>query len=134
VTADVILAAVAVGIFLLSCVVSWQLILTLRQARATALAMEQIINGARPRIEAACDRLNALMTRADRMLAAAEGGGGAVGAILGAVGPAVAGWRTGARAISTISALIAGIVQAWSSLSKPREAAAPAPAGGPRHE
>ena len=133
-TANVIFAAVAVGIFLLSCVVSWQLILTLRQVRATALAVEQLINGARPRIEAACDRLNALMNRADRMLAAAEGGCSTLGTILGTVGPAVAGWKTGARAISTISALIAGIVQAWSFFSKPREAAAPAPAGGASHE
>lgn len=133
-TPNAILAAAAVGIFLLLCVVSWQLILTLRQARATALAMEQTLNGARPRIEAACDRLNALINRADRMLAVAEGGGGTVNAILGAVGPAVTGWKTGAKVISTISALIGGVVQAWSSFSKSREAAAPAPAGGQSHE
>ena len=133
-TANMIFAAVAVGIFLLLCVVSWELILMLKQARATALAMEQTINGVRPRIDAACDRLDALMNRADRMFAAAEGGGGTVGVILSALGPAVKGWKTGARTISTISALLGGIVQAWSSFSKPREAAVPAPAGGPSHE
>lgn len=133
-TANAIFAAVAVGVFLLSCVVSWYLIQTLRQARATALALEQFLNGARPRVEAAADQLRSLMSRTDRILTTVEEGGGAVGAILAAVGKAVDGWKAGFQTISTVSALVAGAVQAWSSLSKPQGAGSPASAGGASHE
>jgi hypothetical protein len=130
-----ILAAAAVGIILLlSCVVSWYLVQTLKQTRATALALEQFLTGTRPRIESAADQLRSVMSRADHILAAAEEGGAAVSTILGAAGQAVAGWKAGAQAISTLSTLVAGAVQAWASLSKPRGAPSPAPAGGTSHE
>jgi uncharacterized protein YoxC len=134
VTANAIFAAVAVGIFLLSCVVSWYLIQTLRQTRATALAAEQFLNGARPRVEAAADQLRSLMTRTERILTTVEEGGGTMGKVLAAVGQAMEGWKTGVQTISTVSALVAGAVQAWSSLSKPQGAGSPASAGGASHE
>ena len=125
-TASTIIAAAAVGIFLLLCVVSWYLVQTLKQARLTALAMEKLLVGARPRIEEATERLGSLLGRADRVLASVESGQGAGGnfsGILGIVGRVMSGWTAGSQAVSMISAAMAAIVETWSALTRPKPSA-----------
>jgi len=137
-TASTIIAAVAVGIFLLLCVVSWYLVQTLKQARLTALAMEKLLVGARPRIEEATERLGSVLGRADRVLASLESGQGAganVSGIMGIVGRAMAGWAAGSQAVSMISAAAAAIVETWSALTRPKAPAeSPAAMGGAGNE
>ena len=131
-TTNAFLMALAAGAFAVFCVVAWHLVLMLKQARRTALAVEAFLESTRPRIEAATDKLNSLMSRADRILHNAETSSGGVGAVLGGVGSALAGWRAGGKFISTVSAVLAGIMGAWRSLRTTGDdsTAGATPAGG----
>src|SRR5678815_5592448 len=137
-TASSIIATVAVGIFLLLCVVSWYLVQTLKQARLTALAMEKLLAGARPRIEEAAEKLGSLLGRADRVLSSVETGkgvGGSILSIVGVVERAMSGWAAGSQAVSMLSAATAAIMETWSALTRPKPAPeAPAAMGGGSHE
>ena len=137
-TASTTIAAMAVGIFLLLCVVSWYLVQALKQARLTALAMENLLVGARPRIEEATERLGSLLGRADRVLASVESGNGigaSVPGIVGIIGRAMSGWAAGSQAVSMISAATAAIVETWSALTRPKVSTeAQATTGGASHE
>jgi hypothetical protein len=133
VTSDAILAAVAVGVFLLLCLVTWHLVLALKQARLTALAMEQFLTTLRPRVDGVAAQMGALIGRADRLMAAAEEGRGGVGGILGVIGNALGGWTAGTQLVSMIAALIAGVAQAWSR-SAEEGAPSASPASGGSHE
>ena len=124
-TANAVFAAVAAGGFGLLCVVTWHLVLMLKQARQTAFALEQFLVTTRPRVEAATEKLGSLLGRTDRFMAKMEEG----------CGQAMSGWLTGTQAVSTISAGIAAIMQAWSKLSQTRTAPrAEAAMGGEAHE
>ena len=131
-THNAFLMALAAGAFAVLCVVAWHLVLMLKQARRTAFAMEAFLESTRPRIEEATDQVNALIGRADRILAVAEKGGGGLAAVIDAIGQALAGWNAGGRFISMISAGLAGIMGAWKSIRTPGQESSPgsAPAGG----
>ena len=131
-TTNAFLMALAAGAFAVLCVVAWHLVLMLKQARRTAFAVEAFLESTRPRIEAATDQLNVLIGRADRILAASEKGRGGIAAVLDGVGHALAGWSAGGRVISTVSAVLSGIMGAWRSVRTTEEesTAGATPAGG----
>ena len=134
-TANAVFAAVAAGGFGLLCVVTWHLVLMLKQVRQTAFALEQFLVTARPRVEAATENLGSLLGRTDRFMAKIEEGRGPGSGAFGLIGQAMSGWLTGTQAVSTISAGIAAIMQAWSKLSQTRTAPrAEAAMGGEAHE
>jgi len=136
VTANAIFAAVAVGVFGLLCVVSWHLVLALKQTRQAAIAMEQFLISTRPRVEVATERLGSLIGRTDRVLSSfEEGRGGAAANAFGMISQALSGWVSGAQAVSTISTAIAAIVETWSLITQAkRTEGAQATAGGTSHE
>lgn len=131
-TTNAFLMALATGAFAALCIVAWHLVLMLKQARRTAFAVEVFLESTRPRIEAATDQLNTLIGRADRILAVTEKGQGGVAAVLNSVGDALAGWSAGGRVISTVSAVLSGIMGAWKSVRATGEesTAGATPAGG----
>src|SRR5262245_60433534 len=100
-----ILATVAVGVFLLLCVVSWHLVLMLKQARQTALAVEQFLVTVRPKVETAADQIGTLAGRANTFLESAEEGRGGLSGVLGIVGQALGGWTAGSQLVAMIAAL-----------------------------
>lgn len=118
-TANAIYAAVAVGFFLLACLVGWQLVLTLQQVRKTAQAMEQLLVGTRPRIEAVTEEIGSFMSRANRMAGAIEDRWGAAGSFGTGLSQAITGLRVGTEIVATISAAYAMVSRAWSSFWRP---------------
>lgn len=134
-TDNAIFAAVALGIFGLLCIVSWHLVLTLRQTRQAALAVEQFLVSVRPRVELATERLGSVIGRTDRVLASLEDARSGAAGAFGMISQALSGWLAGAQTLSTISTAIAAIIQAWSTLTQPgRAEEAPATVGGANHE
>ncbi len=95
-TTQVLLLA---GFFVLALVVAWQLVLTLRQARRTAEALERFLEEARPSVLGTAEHLRSLLGRADRLTAAAEEGS-RISSNLG-------------RALTVVTGLAAGLQRAW---------------------
>jgi len=135
VTTNAFFMALAAGAFAVLCVVAWQLVLVLKQVRRTAAAAETFLESTRPRVEAATDKLDSLIARADRILSTAEQGQGVLHTVVGGIGQALAGWSAGGRVISTISAVLSGVMEAWRSVrSTGEESAAGAEPAGGSHE
>ena len=131
-TTNAFFMALAAGVFAVLCVVAWHLVLALKQVRRTTLSVETFLESTRPRVEVAADRLDAMIARADRILSTAEQGQGGFAAVINAIGQALAGWKRGSQFISTASAVLSGIMEAWNSARSAGEesAAGAQPAGG----
>jgi hypothetical protein len=100
-----ILVGSAVAVVALLGIVTYYLVRTLEQARRTALAAEEFLVSARPRIEEATDRLNGILRHTDEVMSTVEQGVAAFsrhrsGAI-----------TTVMKAFTTVSAVIAGASQ-----------------------
>ena len=111
-----ILATAALAVL---CVVAWYLVAFLKQARRTAAAAELFIESTRPRVEAATDKLESLISRADSLLTVAEGGKGVVNVVNG-LGSALAGFTAGGKVVSMASAAVSGILEAWRTIKANR--------------
>jgi len=100
-----ILVGSAVAVVVLLGIATYYLVRTLEQARRTALAAEEFLVSARPRIEEATDRLNGILRHTDEVMSTVEQGVAAFGR-----------HRSGAittvmKALTTVSAVIAGASQ-----------------------
>lgn len=134
-TTNALFMVLAVGAFAVLCVVAWHLVLVLKQVRRTAVAVEVFLESTRPRVEAATDKLDSLMGRADRFLARIEERQGVIATVVSGITQAVAGFTTGGKVVTTISAVLAGIREAWRSVrSSGEESTAGATPAGGNHE
>ena len=131
-TSNAFFMALAAGAFAVLCVVAWHLVILLKQARRTAQAAELFLEATRPRVEAATDRLHCLIDRVDRILSKAEEGQSGFSAVLNGVTQGIVGWCAGGKFISTISAVVSGIMETWKAFRTTGQdsTAGATPAGG----
>jgi len=130
VTTNAFFMALAAGAFAVLCLVAWQLVLALKEIRKTASAVNLFLESTRPRVEAATDRLDSLIARADKILSTAEQGHGVLGTFVSGIGQALAGWNAGGMVVSTISAVLSGFNEAWKAMRKPGEESTAGATGG----
>ncbi|HET6372281.1 MAG TPA: hypothetical protein VFG76_03175 [Candidatus Polarisedimenticolia bacterium] len=134
-------ALVGCGALILFGIITWYLVMALKQAQRTAHAMEQLLISTRPGVEAAVGDLRSLLSRADRLMAGAEQGTGGIASLFRAVGQAAAGWRAGAsepssrigQFVSFGTALALAISRMWSAFTPAHDQPAEPAAEGAHH-
>lgn len=94
-------ALVGGGSLLLFGIITWYLVMTLKQAQRTAHALEQLLLNTQPKLESAMGSLDSLLSRGDRWMAAVETGESGVANAFRIVGQAVAGWKAGSAQSSS---------------------------------
>ena len=103
-----LIAASVLAVVLMLGIATFHLVVTLRQTRRTAFALEEFLTGTRPKIEETADHLNAILRRTDGVMATVEQGVARFaprprqsGALMDSV----------MRALSTVSAIVEGANQ-----------------------
>jgi hypothetical protein len=111
-----IFALAAVGFVVVIAVLVYHLVITLRQTRQTARALEQFLVVTRPRVEDTVLQVNQILGHANRIVVQAEqadSGRTAAGVVRG-VSHVVAYAKAGMQAIQLLKALKSDVQEAWS--------------------
>lgn len=111
-----IFALAAVGFVVVIAVLVYHLIITLRQTRQTARALEQFLVVTRPRVEDTVLQVNQILGHANRIVVQAEqsdSGKKAAGVVRG-MSHVVAYAKAGMQALQLIKALKYDVQEAWS--------------------
>lgn len=83
------------GTLFLASIITWYFVQALRQAQRTALAMEELLVDARPRLQATTDQIRSVLARADALLDRADKETSGLGGFLGAAAQFASGRGSG---------------------------------------
>ncbi|HKY30966.1 MAG TPA: DUF948 domain-containing protein [Candidatus Polarisedimenticolia bacterium] len=120
-----IFALAAIGFVVVLAVLSYHVIITLRQARQTARAAEQFLLITRPKVEDTISEVNRILGHANHMLLQAEeADGGRMAGLVHGVRKAVTMIKAGMQAFRLVQSLKSEVSETWKDRNEatgPRE-------------
>jgi hypothetical protein len=123
-----IFALAAVGFVVIIGVLAYHLVITLRQTRMTARALEQFLIVTRPRVEDTVLQVNQILNHTNRIVVQAEmsdSGRTAAGVVRG-VSHLVAYAKAGMQALQLVKTLKSEVQDAWTRSKSEKEEEGPA--------